>query len=119
MSFSEQTSKSVVKSMVGAFWKFLERLNISSFGYLNATQFLGAMNDNIFKLLIAYCFIQVEGVQASNSILALVGAVYVIPFLLFSQSAGMMADRYSKRTIIVSIKFIEICVMIIGVVAFA
>jgi acyl-[acyl-carrier-protein]-phospholipid O-acyltransferase / long-chain-fatty-acid--[acyl-carrier-protein] ligase len=118
MSFFEQTSSSVVKSMVRAFWKFLERLNISSFGYLNATQFLGAMNDNIFKLLIAYCFIQVEGIKASNTILAAVGAIYVVPFLLFSQSAGMMADRYSKRTIIVATKVIEIFVMLIGMLAF-
>lgn len=100
------------------FSKISSWFQLSPFGYLNATQFLGAMNDNIFKLLIAYCFIQVEGARSSTSILAAVGAVYVIPFLLFSQTAGMMADRYSKRKIIVVTKAIEISVMLLGMAAF-
>jgi acyl-[acyl-carrier-protein]-phospholipid O-acyltransferase / long-chain-fatty-acid--[acyl-carrier-protein] ligase len=99
--------------------KRLERLNISSFGYLNCTQFLGAMNDNIFKLLIVYCFIHIEGASSSNAILALTGATYVIPFLLFSSTAGAVADRYSKRTIIVTTKIIEMFVMCLGMIAFA
>ena len=99
--------------------KLALRFRLGSFGYLNATQFLGAMNDNIFKLLIAYCFIQAEGAKASNSILAAVGALYVIPFLLLSQTAGMMADRFSKRTIIVATKAMELVLMLLGMVAFS
>jgi acyl-[acyl-carrier-protein]-phospholipid O-acyltransferase/long-chain-fatty-acid--[acyl-carrier-protein] ligase len=101
------------------FSKLIARCKLTSFGYLNATQFLGAMNDNIVKLLIAYCFIQAEGTKSSSSILALVGAIYVIPFLLLSQTAGMLADRYSKRTIIVITKLIELGVMLFTMIALA
>lgn len=91
----------------------------SSFWCLNWTQFLGAMNDNIFKLLIVYCFINLHGSSSSSSILAACGAIYVVPFLLFSSTAGALADRYSKKMIIVITKSIEIAVMSLGVIAFS
>ena len=119
MALFEPISQRLGKPMANALSKIFSIFRLSPFGYLNATQFLGAMNDNIFKLLIAYCFIQAEGTKASTSILAAVGALYVIPFLLFSQTAGMMADRFSKRTIIVATKAIEIVVMLLGMAAFA
>jgi acyl-[acyl-carrier-protein]-phospholipid O-acyltransferase/long-chain-fatty-acid--[acyl-carrier-protein] ligase len=90
----------------------------SPFAYLNATQFLGAMNDNIFKLLIIYFFLQLEGMDRGHVILATTGAIFVLPFLLFSSSAGILADRYSKRNIIVFTKFFEFIVMILGLIAF-
>lgn len=89
-----------------------------AFASLNCTQFLGAMNDNIYKLLIVYCFIALEGKEASNSILASVGAIYVLPFLFLSSTAGTMADRFSKRTIIVVVKIVECCVMLLGLTSF-
>ncbi|MBS0656248.1 MAG: MFS transporter [Verrucomicrobia bacterium] len=97
----------------------LARLYFSPFGYLNCTQFLGAMNDNIFKLLAVFCFISIEGSASSHSILASVGALYVIPFLLLSATAGTMADRFSKRSIIVGAKIAECLVMLFGAWAFS
>ncbi len=91
---------------------------LGPFGFLNCTQFLGAMNDNIYKLLIVYCFIALEGKEASTKILASVGAIYVLPFLFLSSTAGTMADRYSKRSIIVIVKIVECCVMILGSISF-
>lgn len=91
----------------------------SSFTYLNVTQFLGALNDNIYKLLIVYFFIQVEGIEYSHQILATTGAIFVIPFLLFSASSGILADRFSKRDIIVLTKILELVIMALGVCAFA
>lgn len=90
----------------------------SSFTYLNLTQFLGALNDNIFKLLIVYQFIELEGIQASHSILATTGAIFVLPFLLFSSSSGTLADRFSKRNIIFATKILELVTMLLGVLAF-
>jgi len=87
-------------------------------GFLNATQFLGAMNDNIFKLLIVFFFIGLEGEAASNTILASVGALYVLPFLVLSSTAGTMADRFSKKAIIVGTKIAECLVMSLGIVSF-
>ncbi len=91
---------------------------LSSFTYLNITQFLGALNDNIYKLLIVYFFIQLEGIENSHWILASTGAVFVLPFLLFSASSGILADRFSKRNIIVITKVLELVTMVGGLVAF-
>lgn len=96
---------------------FLNRF--SSFTYLNVTQFLGALNDNIYKLLIVYFLIQLEGMEYSHEILASTGATFVIPFLLFSALSGTLADRFSKRDIIVTTKILELVIMGLAVCAFA
>jgi acyl-[acyl-carrier-protein]-phospholipid O-acyltransferase / long-chain-fatty-acid--[acyl-carrier-protein] ligase len=98
---------------------FFFKGKISSFTYLNVTQFLGALNDNIYKLLIVYFFIQLDGIQNSHIILSITGAIFVLPFLLFSISSGTLADRFSKRNIIVCTKFLELLIMLLGVVAFS
>lgn len=97
--------------------RFLHRF--SSFTYLNFTQFLGALNDNIYKLLIVYFFIQLEGIEYSHQILATTGATFVIPFLLFSALSGTLADRFSKRDVIVLTKILELVIMGLAVCAFA
>lgn len=96
-------------------WPF--STDFRSFYFLNATQFLGALNDNIFKLLVIYLLINVKGPAAANSILSLAGAIFVIPFLLFSSGAGVLADRISKRTIIVFTKILELVIMAFGLIA--
>jgi acyl-[acyl-carrier-protein]-phospholipid O-acyltransferase / long-chain-fatty-acid--[acyl-carrier-protein] ligase len=88
-----------------------------SFLFLNITQFLGALNDNIFKLLVIYFLIDKEGVENAPAILSLAGALYVIPFLLFSSAAGILADRVSKRTVIVSMKIFEFLIMSLSIVS--
>ena len=90
----------------------------TSFGWFNATQFLGALNDNIFKLLTILFLIRLQGKAAASNITALAGAVFVVPFLLFMATAGKLADRFSKRNIIVLAKVMEVVVMTIGCAAF-
>lgn len=97
-------------------WGIIRRL--SSFTYLNVTQFLGALNDNIYKLLIVYLFIERDGIENSHAILATTGAIFVLPFLLFSTYSGILADRFSKRNIIVWTKVIELVTVSAGVLAF-
>lgn len=97
--------------------RWLPGTDYRSFVFLNATQFLGALNDNIFKLLVIFLLINVEGPAASGTILSLAGAVFVIPFLLFSSGAGVLADRISKRTITVYTKILEILIMLFGLLA--
>lgn len=106
--------KSLVKSSINSL--IIRRL--SSYTYLNTTQFLGALNDNIYKLLIVYFFIQLEGIQYSHIILAMTGATFVLPFILFSASSGTLADRFSKRNIIVCTKVFELSIMLLGILAF-
>ena len=50
-----------------------------SFRFLNMTQFLGALNDNVFKLFIIYLMINLKGTTQAPKILAVAGAIFVIP----------------------------------------
>ncbi|NGX50668.1 MAG: Lysophospholipid transporter LplT [Chlamydiae bacterium] len=86
--------------------------------FLNISQFLGVVNDNFFKYLIVFLFIDLKGIAASPVILTWVGIVYVMPFLLFSSAAGVIADRYSKQRMIVFLKFTELIIMLLAIVAF-
>ncbi|MBI5273819.1 MAG: MFS transporter [Chlamydiales bacterium] len=86
--------------------------------FLNITQFLGALNDNVFKFLAVFLLIDLKGVANSGEILFWIGIVYVLPFLLFSSSGGIFADRFSKQKIIIFMKGFEILVMIGALVAF-
>lgn len=97
--------------------RWLPKTRLRSFYLLNATQFLGALNDNIFKLLVIYLLIHVKGPAAANAVLSLAGAIFVIPFLIFASTAGVMADRFSKRTIIVYTKATEVVVMVFGLIS--
>jgi len=96
--------------------RWLFRTDFRSFYLLNATQFLGALNDNVYKLLVIYLLISVKGPAYANTVLSLAGAIFVIPFLLFSSGAGVLADRISKRTIIVFAKILELVVMLFALV---
>jgi acyl-[acyl-carrier-protein]-phospholipid O-acyltransferase / long-chain-fatty-acid--[acyl-carrier-protein] ligase len=90
-----------------------------SLACLNSAQFLGALNDNIFKLVVVFLLIQKEGADQANSILSAVGALFVAPFLLFSSTAGVLADRYSKQTLLMSMKIAEMVLMGLAILAFA
>ena len=88
------------------------------FAWLNVTQFLGALNDNVFKLLVVFFLVERMG-QDSRMTIGVASAIFVVPFLLFSHAAGVLADRYSKRNIIVFAKVLECVVMALGCVAVA
>jgi len=81
------------------------------------TQFLGAFNDNVFKnaLVILLTFKIVSG---HSAILVNVAAViFILPFFLFSPLAGQIADKFEKSSLIRKIKWMEIGIMAIGVLA--
>ena len=48
----------------------------------------------------------------------LIGAVFILPFLLFSATAGQLADKYEKSRLIRWIKLFEIAIMVVGLVGF-
>ncbi len=91
---------------------------LSSFTALNFTQFFAALNDNLYKLILIFFVISVKGEEHSNTILSLAGAIFVIPFILFAPISGIIADRYSKRTIIYLTRLCEILTMTLGVISF-
>jgi 1-acyl-sn-glycerol-3-phosphate acyltransferase len=85
------------------------------------TQFLGALNDNIFRngLVILVTFQGVLVVGMNHSELANVaGALFILPFFLFSATAGQLADKYEKSMLMRRIKLLEISLMIIAAFAF-
>lgn len=86
---------------------------------LNATQFLGALNDNILKLLIIFLLLQLQGTEKAGMVTASVGAAFALPFLMFSAPAGCLADRYSKRAVSVGVKLMEVVVTALAVALFA
>jgi MFS family permease len=65
------------------------------------TQFLGAFNDNLFKIVVSMLAVQVVSADRAGRELSIVSAVFILPFLLFSGYAGQLADVYSKRTVLV------------------
>ena len=83
-----------------------------SFFWLNITQFLGALNDNLFKLILIFFLISLQGIEAAGKVSALAGAIFVVPFLVFSPLAGVVADRVAKSKL-----SLEILVMTIGALA--
>jgi 1-acyl-sn-glycerol-3-phosphate acyltransferase len=85
-----------------------------------ATQFLGALNDNIFRnglvILITFQGVLVAGMDHTE--LANVAAgLFILPFFLFSATAGQLADRYEKSMLIRRIKGLEIALMLLAAFA--
>ena len=78
------------------------------------TQFLGAFNDNVFKnaLIILIAF-QAAGVDPgrSNFLINLCAGLFVLPFFLFSATAGQLCDKYEKSRYIRWVKLLEIVIM--------
>jgi acyl-[acyl-carrier-protein]-phospholipid O-acyltransferase/long-chain-fatty-acid--[acyl-carrier-protein] ligase len=87
-----------------------------SFAWLNVTQFFGALNDNVFKLLVIFYLVDQLGLERKMTI-GLAAIVFVVPFLLFSHAAGVLADRYSKQRILFYAKCTETALMIAGLAA--
>ena len=82
------------------------------------TQFLGAFNDNVFKVVVILLAATTPGRDATRDV-ALAGAVFIAPFLLFSGYAGDIADRYGKRRVLVTMKIFEIVAMALAIPALA
>ncbi len=86
--------------------------------FLNVAQFTGVLNDNIYKLVLVFFLIELEGAAAASSILSLVGAIFVVPFLLFSLPAGRLADRFSKSRLITLFKASEVLLFLLIAISF-
>ena len=93
-------------------------LKSTGFRFFLATQFLGAFNDNAFKIIISLLGIQlIAGERQGAAFVSIVGALFVLPFIVFSPLAGFLADRYRKRNVIVAMKIVELVIMAFGMYA--
>jgi len=85
------------------------------------TQFFGAFNDNIFKnvLLLFVAFAGADALPvSSNLFINLAAGLFILPFFLFSASAGVLADKYEKSWFIRKVKLAEIGIMCLGAIGF-
>jgi MFS family permease len=97
-------------------------LKTHRFAPLFGTQFLGAFNDNLFKntLAVLLTFQAAEWTSISSAFLApLIGAVFILPFFIFSGLAGELADKYDKARLARIVKVWEMFLMVIATVGFA
>ncbi len=90
------------------------------FGPLFLTQFLGAFNDNVFKnaLIIMIAFQAGTSSGRTNVLINLAAGLFILPFFLFSASAGQFADKFEKARLIRWVKLLEIAIMTAAFVGF-
>lgn len=90
------------------------------FGPFFATQTLGAFNDNIFKnaliILITFGLVGLNG-QQINLYVNLAAGFFILPFFLFSATAGQIAEKIEKSRLIRALKISEIMIMALGAAA--
>lgn len=85
------------------------------------TQFLGAFNDNVLKnalvILIAFQGASMTSMDPKLMVNVCAG-LFILPFFLFSASAGQLADKYEKSQLIRLVKVLEIAIMAIAAAGF-
>jgi acyl-[acyl-carrier-protein]-phospholipid O-acyltransferase / long-chain-fatty-acid--[acyl-carrier-protein] ligase len=101
-----------------------------SFLALVATQFFVSLNDNMFRWLVMSigkellsdhwrempAMVQ-KWMKPEDVALSLGLACFTLPFLVFAAPAGFLADRFSKRRVMVACKAVELAVIGLGVLA--
>lgn len=95
------------------------RGGLRSRGFLGllATQLLGATNDNVLRWLVVPIGKELAGPGQEAMALSAGLACFVLPYLLLAGPAGYLADRFSKRNVIVTMKAAEVAIMLLGVAA--
>jgi acyl-[acyl-carrier-protein]-phospholipid O-acyltransferase / long-chain-fatty-acid--[acyl-carrier-protein] ligase len=102
------------------------------FWALVATQFQGAFNDNLYQYIIIFYLLSLfrdvpQGAEeyryfgywpASTFVPAFANFLFALPFIIFPGIFGALADRFSKQRLAVATKWLEICVMTLGGIAF-
>ena len=86
-----------------------------------ATQFLGAFNDNLFKnaLVVLLTFQAAHWTTLKPELLAnLAAGIFILPFFLFSATAGQLADKYDKAMLARLVKVLEMAIMGVAAAGF-
>jgi 1-acyl-sn-glycerol-3-phosphate acyltransferase len=96
-------------------------LGTKRFGPLFLTQFLGAFNDNLYKnaLVVLVTFQAAQWTSMRPEILAnLAAGLFILPFFLFSATAGQLADKYDKAMLARQTKLLEVLIMFVAIGGF-
>ena len=83
-------------------------------------QFFQAFNDNVFKnaMVLLITYVLAHNAHDGQLMVTIAAGIYIVPFFLFSATAGQLADRYDKTILTRIIKFFELALMIIGTFGF-
>ena len=89
------------------------------FGAMFVTQFLGALNDNLFKnaLLVLITFHLLTSGIDTGVLVNLSAGLFIVPFFALSPLAGQVADAVERSRLIRWVKVAEIAIMALGAVA--
>ena len=113
----DDEARDVIKKQNTQFQLLHERRFLPFF----CTQFLGAFNDNVYKnaliILLAFHAATLTTVS-SGTLVNLCAGLFILPFFLFSATAGQLADKYDKARIIRYVKLFEIGIMVVGAAGF-
>ena len=91
---------------------YKELLKSGGFQSFLWTQFLGAYNDNVYKILVSLLAVEIGARNGKGGeYLSLAGVVFIIPFLLFSGYSGHLADVFNKRRVLIATKSLEVISM--------
>jgi len=113
MPESSQSQNATTHSQPPRDWK-------RGFWSLIVTQFQTGFNDNALKFLVTYIVIAMNLPQVQRDrLVAIAGALFAIPFILFSMTGGYFADRFSKRSVTIGTKIFELAVMAFFIVSLA
>lgn len=91
--------------------------SLRGFWWLMATQFQNAFSDNALKNLIVLLVLADLSREAQETYVALAGALFAAPFLVFSMFGGWLADRFSKAAVMRAVKLAEIGIMMFATLA--
>ncbi|MGH9493007.1 MAG: MFS transporter, partial [Terriglobales bacterium] len=91
-----------------------------SFWCLILTQFMSAFIDSVYKNLVIFLILAMGLSHAQRDRLVfIVSALLAAPYILFSMTGGYLADRFSKRSVIIALKVFEIGLLILGLAGLA
>jgi MFS family permease len=85
------------------------------------TQFWGAFNDNVYKnALVIFILFQGNTLYNidTNTLVTLSAGIFILPFFLFSATAGQFADKYEKSRLIRYVKVLEVIIMSFAIIGF-
>jgi len=90
-----------------------EKSSLRGFWSLIITQFQGAFSDNVLKSLVVFVafFGATMSAAEKNHFGESINALFSLPFILFSMAGGYLADRFSKRSVMLGVKIFELGIM--------
>jgi 1-acyl-sn-glycerol-3-phosphate acyltransferase len=97
----------------------LSLLTQRRFGPFFWTQFLGAFNDNLFKtaLMVILTYDALSWTTVSPALLNnLIPGLFILPYVVFSATAGQIADKVEKSRLARLVKWLEIAIMLVAAI---